>query len=293
VQPGTFTVRAGGDRAGLGTAPAPVTTGTTPVAVHLRTGSCVRGRALDAAGQPLANARVEWRAADGSWCDMTKAGDDGAFVFANLPGGPGSVLLFPADDRRLPLAILPAVLPDAGEAVLQPKDAKGSVTVQPIPVPDHEAPSVRCWQLDTGMAMRLRGPQGEHEDTWTLDQLPAGFYEFEAHTAGIGRRSLGKHWIDGKSPLDLGRVELPRDGEIVFELPAELLPIAEDQRACELCMLRKDADVRALESPPPLDRPIRLPVGEWVFAYKHRSGAVRFHRFTVNAGERTVVAPKP
>ena len=125
------------------------------------------------------------------------------------------------------------------------------------------------------------------------DQLPAGFYEFEAHTPGIGRRSLGKHWVDGKSPLDLGRCEALRDGEIVFELPPDLMPVAEDQRQWELCLLRKDADVRALESPPPLDRAIRLPVGDWVFAWKHRSGDVRFHRFSVRAGERTVVAPKP
>lgn len=293
VLPGNYTVRAGGDRHGLGTTTAAVTTGTTPAVVHLRTGSCIRGRALDAGGKPMANARLEWRAADNSWCDGTRAGDDGTFTFANLPGGPGNVLLFPGDgDRRLPIALLPTVLPDSGEVLLQPKDAGSSLRVQPIRTADEDAPIVRAWQLDSGLAMRLKAPE-EGGDTWTLDQLPAGFYEIEAHSRDSGRKPFGKHWLDGKGLIDLGRVELSKSGEIAFALPPGLLPAQAEQQACELYQLRRDTDVRGEASPPPLDKGIRLPIGDWVFAWKTGNGATRFHRFTVRAGERTAVAPAP
>jgi hypothetical protein len=261
--------------------------------VHLRLGACIRGRALDSTGKPLANARLEWRAADGSWVDGTRAGDDGTFVFANLPGGPGSVLLFPGDgDRRLPLAQLAAVLPDTGEVLLQPKTAGSSLRVQPIRMAEDEAPIVRAWQIDTGLAMRMKPPEGDG-DTWTLDQLPAGFYELEAHLKDAGRKPLGRHWLDGKATVDLGRVGLAKGGEIAFALPPDLLPAEAGPQACELYQLRRDADVRAEVSPPPLDKAIRLPAGDWVFAFRAANGSTRFHRFTVRAGERTQVAPPP
>ncbi len=291
VVAGNYTVRAGGDRAGLGTSSAVATTGTTPTTVHLRTGSCIRGRALDAAGKAMANARLEWRAADGSWVDGTRTGDDGSFVFANLPGGPGSVLLFPGDgERRLPLAQQPALLPDTGDVLLQPKDAGSSLRVQPIRTAGAGAPTVRAWQIDTGLAMRMKAPEGEG-DTWTLDHLPAGFYELEAHSKDAGRKPLGRHWLDGKATVDLGRVELAKSGEIAFTLPPGLLPASAEQQACELYQLRRDTDVRGEASPPPLDKAIRLPIGDWVFAFKAADGSVRFHRFSVRAGERTVIAP--
>lgn len=300
VAAGDFTVRAGGDARGLATAPATTTQGTTPVTLHLQLGSCVRGKALTPDGAPLAKALVEWRALDHSWVDQTEVGDDGAFVFANLPGGPGQVLLLPADGARsLPLAVAPSVLPDSEGLELR-GDAKGrgAIVVEPIRSASDPRPQIRVVHADTGLVAGMFPPikkaneNGQQasiqvaQPRWTMPGLPAGFYDVELRLPGGGVRALGRHWCDGNGPVDLGRVELPRPGEVQFAASAELLPVDEAQRVLEIVALRSDLDVRAELAPVPLDRPVQLPAGDYVLLFRHRDGGVGTQRFTVRAGER-------
>ena len=303
VAVGEFTVRAGGDARGLATTAATTTQGTTPVTLHLQLGSCVRGKALTPAGAPLAKALVEWRALDNGWVDQTVVGDDGTFVFANLPGGPGHVLLLPADGARsLPLAMAPSVLPDSEglELCFDPK-GRGAVVVEPIRSADDPRPQIRVVHADTGLVAGMFPPikkaneNGQQasiqvaQPRWTMAGLPAGFYDVELRLPAGGVRALGRHWCDGNGPVDLGRVEMPRPGEVQFAASADLLPADEAQRVLEIVALRSDLDVRAELAPVPLDRPVQLPAGDYVLLFRHRDGGVGTQRFTVRAGERSDV----
>ena len=303
IAAGDFTVRAGGDARGLATAPATTTQGTTPVTLHLQLGSCVRGKALTPNGAPLAKALVEWRALDHTWVDQTVVGDDGTFVFANLPGGPGQVLLLPADGARsLPLAMAPSVLPDSEGLELR-GDAKGrgAVVVEPIRSASDPRPQIRVVHADSGLLAGMFPPirkasAGGNEASiqldqprWTMAGLPAGFYDVELRLPAGGVRALGRHWCDGNGPVDLGRVEMPRPGEVQFAAGNELLPADEAQRVLEIVALRSDLDVRAELAPVPLDRPVQLPAGDYVLLFRHRDGGVRTQRFAVRAGERSDV----
>lgn len=303
VAEGNFTVRAGGDARGLATAAATTTQGTTPVTLHLQLGSCVRGKALAPDGAPLAKALVEWRALDNGWVDQTVVGDDGTFVFANLPGGPGQVLLLPADGARsLPLAVAPSVLPDSeGLELRGAPNGPGAIVVEPIRSADDPRPQVRVVHADTGLVAGMQAPARKanagaqeasirlEQPRWTMPGLPAGFYDVELRLPAGGVRVLGRHWCDGNGPVDLGRVEMPRPGHVQFAANAELLPIDEAQRVLEIVALRSDLDVRAELAPVPLDRPVQLPAGEYVLLFRHRDGGVRMQRFAVRAGERSDV----
>lgn len=286
VPAGDYRVRAGGLGDGLGTVPAIVTDGTTSVAVHLRREACVRGRVLDADDRPLA-ALVEWRADDGSACDRAQCGDDGTFVLANLPRHRGTLLLWDKDGSALlPLAVVPDVLCDNGEQVVRcAARPSGALRFEPTVAERQPAPQFRVWHTESGIGVDV--PRGDGP-VWSLSGLPAGFYDVGGHQAGCGRRALGRHWVDGTAPVELGRIEFAAPGQVRFVVAdGALLPA--DRRQCELFALRGDVDVR-IEPAPELERPMQLPAGDYVLAFRHADGALRFARFAVRAGEPTEVA---
>lgn len=300
---GAFTVRAGGDAQGLATTAATTTEGTTPVTMHLQLGSCIRGRALTPNGAPLAKALVEWRALDQSWADVTEVGDDGTFVLANLPGGPGQVLLLPPDGaRRLPLAVAPSVLPDTeGLELRGDPQGPGAIAIEPIRTPSDGNPQVRVVHVETGLVAGIQQPFLVNHDEdrsaairveqprWTMGALPAGFYDVELRVATGGVRTLGRHWCDGTGPVDLGRIELPVPGIAQFHAADGVLPADPDQHEIELVAVRQDLDVRAELAPFPLDKPVQMPAGDYVLLYRVKDGGVRSRRFSVRAGERSDV----
>ena len=55
--------------------------------------------------------------------------------------------------------------------------------------------------------------------------------------------------------------------------------------------MRADLDVRLEPCPLPRGRRIALPAGDYALAWRSRAGDVRFHRFAVQAGAETEVAP--
>lgn len=285
-----FTVRAGGTEAGLAAVPATTTTGTTTVQLNLRRGSCVRGKALRADGAPIRDAVVTWRAIDGTWCDETTSHQDGSFTFANLPGTAGTVLLWaPNDEHPLPIASAANVLCDTGELVLRAeRTAESAVRIEPVlPEGVEGSLSVRVWNLDLGIATRIPDPEAGRAHA--LGKLGAGWYRVEVHHATTGWFDAGRHWLDGKTDCDLGRVVLPQPAKVKFELDPSLLPV-KDQQAFEVCSLRRDVDVR-LAGVGPADT-LLLPAGDYVFAWRGLGGAAHFHRFAAVAGRELTVRPE-
>ena len=288
LEPGQFTVRAGGDRQGLATLTVPATTGTTPATLQLQTGSCVRGRATTPAGAAIADAIVEWRSLDGSHRDATTTDKTGTFVLANLPGGPGSVQLLPPDGaRRQVLATAPSVLPDSGELLLTADPSGGCrLQLEPIVEPGGAEPVLRVWHSETRLGTRIRAP--EHGAVWSLTHLPAGFYDLAVTVPGHGHRELGRHWLDGTNDVDLGRLELPRGGTVRFAIADGALPGDVGQRQLELVALRADADVR-VDPMPSLEAPVQLPAGDYALLFRHADGSLRAQRFSVRSDAETEV----
>jgi RNA polymerase sigma factor (sigma-70 family) len=287
---GEFAVRAGGDHQGLHAVPVVVTQGVTPCTLQLQLGACVRGRAIDANGTPLADHVVEWHALDQSWADRTKTGADGSFMIANLPGVPGSLVLL-ATEQAIPLAFLPSLLADSGDQVLTAPGGRGSVmTLEPTVTADGGACEVRVWHADTRVGTTLRAP--ESGATWTSLPLAAGFYDVEMRVIGHGWSTLGRHWCDGEHAVELGRVDAPPCGTIEITLPDAQLA-GGDGVKFEVCALRADADVRVEPSALPRDRRIRLPAGGYVLLFRGADGGMHWHRFDVIADKHVVVAPVP
>jgi RNA polymerase sigma-70 factor (ECF subfamily) len=283
---GEFTVRAGGNHQGLASQPVATTTGVSPCTLQLQRGACVQGRAIDETGKHV----VEWRTLDGSHVDATTTHADGTFLLANLPAVPGSVVLIAnGDTARIPVATAPSVLPDTGEVVLRAARDGGSVLRFEVPESADRAgaPSFRVWHAESGVAFDVQPP--EKGRVWASPKLPSGFYELASSTPGDGHRPLGRHWLDGEHECDLGVVQLARGGSVRVQLDEAELPAA-DQRVFEITSLRHDLDVR-IDAVVEVGRPLRLPTGAYVFAFRHADGGTRFHRFTVTAGTESVVTP--
>ncbi|MFY9345610.1 MAG: hypothetical protein WAT39_24175, partial [Planctomycetota bacterium] len=223
------------------------------------------------------------------WCDAAKTGADGGFVLANLPGGAGSVSAFVKDaPHRLPGATADAVLPDTGELLLTVAAGGGSLRFEPIAAAAESLPdAVRVWHVESGLGTTLRPP--EKGAIWSLKALPAGTYTLDLQTVRSGRVLCERIWIDGKLAADAGRIEMPRAGSLRLHIATELLPPAGEQRAFELSSLRPVLDVHLEPADLPLGQPIELPAGDYVLAFRHADGGVRYVRFAVKADAETIV----
>ncbi len=300
---GEFTVRAGGDYQGLAATPVVTTTGTTPATLNLSRGSCIRGRAKDATGGPLAGAPVVFRAADGSWWDSTETQADGSFVLANLPGCAGTVLLWePNSDRPLRVAVTTNVLANTPDLLLQFDAEAGSALQLDLNLPEGTPRmpcEVRVWQVDSDLGLSL--PTPAEGKPWRLEHLVAGWYKVELFAAGAGWQDLGRHWLDGKADCDLGQVTLAPSAVVHLRLPKSPDESPEDSPpppptsiapAVELYELRPDVDVRHQVGALDDLMTLRLPAGTYVLARRDATNLVHFDRFTVRSGESLEVTPK-
>ncbi|MCA8963626.1 MAG: sigma-70 family RNA polymerase sigma factor [Planctomycetes bacterium] len=315
LKPGEFTVRAGGDAEGLGTSPAITTTGVTPVTVNLRRETFVKGRAQTADGKPIGKARIVWFAEDGSWWDMTEAGDDGAFVLANLPDARGTVLLLPpGNDRSLPLAAVQNVLTNTGDLVLQhDPDGDSQLRFDLVPPDGTDTGSIgaRLWNDALGIGVNMARP--EPGKPWVADKLVAGWYRADLFVPGCGWIDLGRHWVDHTTTCDLGMITPPAPCLVEVRCPAspaQSMPApatnlsadepptppteiefwaATKANDLELYAIRGDVDLRLRVGKLTHDCDLRLPAGDYALARRDAAGAVHFHRFSTRRGETTRV----
>lgn len=281
LRAGPFGVRAGGGERGLATVPAITTAGTTPVTLNLARGVTVSGRAESGSGRPLEKLRVTWHAADRSWADFTETAADGSFTLANLPGVPGTVMLW-RKDRPFPVAIAQDVLANTGDLLLRDTGATGSIRIDPVL---HEGvggqPEVRVFSEDTGVGATI--PIAEDDEPRRLRHVPAGWYRVEARHPATGTIDAGRHWVDGENECDLGQVLLPRPAIVRLDASAA------SARDRELYRVRPDLDVRVEVREPAEGEPWLVEAGDYALFWKDAAGRVRFERFRAIAGEEVVV----
>ncbi len=223
-------------------------------------------------------------------------------MLANLPPQAGAIRLWlPGDDQRTPAAVLPSVLPDTPDLVLEAAaEANGAIAVRTA-LPDgvQGRVSLRLWNEESGAGTNIPPAQrsyGQPRATGAdlprkVDHLVAGWYRIEAFHPACGWVDGGRHWVDGKDSTDAGTIALPPPGTVRFHVDPALLPA--DGRAFEVCRIRTDADVRQAIATIPLDEELTLPAGDYVFAWRSKDGPIRFTRFTVKSGGATTVTPVP
>ncbi len=285
---GPILLRAGGGPAGMARQQALVAAnGTTPAMLLLRREQTIRGTAFGASKQPLASWWVEYEALDGSWADRTRVRDDGTFVLANLPGRAGRVWLH-EEPNALAAATLPSVLPDSGAIAfdLARTPAAGVIrlslpaTARPEAAdaePRVRDAQVRVWQDELQFACtRTRND----DSTFSVSNLPAGYYRVEAGGEETGWCSLGTHYLDGKSLLDLGAQALPPPGVLRLVGGAPDLQI-------ELYHRRPYGDVRARNDLASTREEIALPAGKWLLFWRRGDGLPQVREFELRSGAVT------
>jgi hypothetical protein len=283
VDPGTIDVIAGGGPQGQARRSLDVIAGQiTRVELLLEAGRTLRGHVRGAGGKSLNGARVEYVAPAGYDGDIATVGPDGEFAFANLPPGPGRLLVWGIKGEKLPIAEEASVLPDAADIEIdlrQRAAVNGELRVF-VRGHDGETPQdieVRCWQQQTKRGAFL---DRREDGAFHAHGMMAGFYRVEVGTLATGFHDLGVHWIDGAGLADLGTVQLPQPARLHVETDA-----APD--VLELYAVRADVDVRADEIVP-WTSDVLLPPGRWVALWK-RDGKVAVREFALEAGATTTL----
>ncbi|HEX6813342.1 MAG TPA: sigma-70 family RNA polymerase sigma factor [Planctomycetota bacterium] len=260
---GPVTVRAGGGPEGLATLAIEVAGERTTVPdLILDTGRTLRGRVRGSDGKNLNGARVEYLAPPGSDGDVATAGPDGTFAFANLPPGPGRLLVWGVAGEKFPIAEEPSVLPHGGDVDLDLRQRAAVNGGLRVFVRGHDggAPpdlEVRAWQQQTRRGAFL---DRREDGAFHAHGLMAGFYQIEIGALATGWRDLGVHWVDGTAVADLGTVSLPPPARCRIEADANL-------DGLELYASRADLVVRADEVAP-WTRDLLLPAGRWLALWK-------------------------
>ena len=296
IPAGKLELRAGGNDAGLAHMTVAVMQGQTSTAeVQLRTEITVRGHALDADGKPLGGWRVEWVGTQTPWFDACTVADDGSFTLPNLPGGAGQLQLWHKDsDIRLPLAALGNVLPDNGDTELRFDAGTGVGRLQLEPLlpdgVDKGAVEVRLFQEDSGRGTTM--PKLKKSNVFALGNLAAGWYRLEVGGPGLGWLDAGRHYVEGKGLVDLGRLPLGLASQVHLRFPAGTHFSSGDDKtgtALEIYRQRADCDVRIEEVEAGFRDPLPLPPGNYFAMWRSPTGAKGFTPFTVQAGRDTAV----
>ena len=120
-----------------------------------------------------------------------------------------------------------------------------------------------------------------------------GWYRLELGGMGLGWIDAGRHFVDGKGTVDLGRLPLLNPGKAVLQFAPELVrPAAEGQPATivEIYRRRPDADVRLEQLDlRMLGEAIVLAPGDYFVMWKFTSGEQGLAPFTVAAGAEVKV----
>jgi hypothetical protein len=226
---GTYTIEAGDENGATARATIPLLPGNSRCNLRLVPAPAVRGRVVDLAGQPVANARLVWWTDDGDYQNRVVSKADGGFrVPVRAPGRGTLWACVPGDGARWPLAGATAHT-DAGDIalVVDRGACRGSLRM-PLPFPrsiDPRTIAARLWQTASGLGMplvRVANPERPDDECgdWVALHLPAGHYTLELSAPAFGAVAAGAFWCDGASPVALPRLELPPLCAVTFALRA-------------------------------------------------------------------------
>jgi hypothetical protein len=281
---GSYELRAGGGPEGAVTRAIEAVDRSLELELLLATGRTLRGRACDATGKVMNGARVEYVGGPGHDGDVATVGPDGKFAFANLPPGPGKLLLWGVKGEMLPVAVEASVLPDSGDVEfdLRTRPATGGslrLFVRGHDGGDARDCEVRVWQRDTQRGACL---ERKKDGACHAHGLMAGFYRVEVGTIASGWRDLGEHWVDGAGVADLGTVQLPAPALLRIDTAADLAGL-------ELWQRRADLDVRA-DVVAASCRELLLPAGRWLALWMH-DGKTVVEEIVLALGAPAVLRP--
>jgi hypothetical protein len=204
------------------------------------------------------------------------------------------VLLRSSDRYQLPVATVSPVQPDGDELLLR-YDATataGRLQIEPeLPEwvqgfcgRDRNAMcEVRVWQEATGRVTSMASAAEQ-----SLDGLPAGWYRVEITALQFGWHDLGRHFVDGRSTVDLGRFALPEPGRLRIAHPHGSVPPG-DAIEQQICESRADCDVHVAPQELAKGTDLTLPAGDYWLLWRDVRGAKHVRAFTMRSGAETWV----
>ncbi|MCY2955555.1 MAG: carboxypeptidase-like regulatory domain-containing protein [Planctomycetota bacterium] len=310
VPEGKLELRAGGALAGMQHAAVSTARGVlTKVIINLKREITVRGNVIGEDNKPVPGCRIEWVGTNNLWNDSATSQQDGAFWITNLPGGEGQLLLWSEDDAvHLPVAWI-TVLPDSTMLTLHRDSTitSGQIVLEPL-LPDgcdKAAIEARIFQEETGRGSAMA--KIENSNQFSIQHLAVGWYHVELGGPGLGWVDAGRHYVDGKNKVDLGRLQLLSPGTARLQLPAAALEPhvgtslkvtagagtaieGQPSASVEIYVRRADTDVRVEElAIAALGQPLVLAPGDYFVMWKLESGETSSVPFKVTAGSETLV----
>ncbi len=223
VQPGSYTVRAGGGDLGVALGEVVCDEGeTTRFDARLDRGLELQGRLVDDAGRPLVGWRVEASSSDGTgeWIDVAKTDGQGVFRIPNVPDRAHELAFYRKLDKRVPGRIpdwqrqlWPSVAPID---ITVPRDQQpfgklaATLSVDPAQLSGIEA---RVWHTASSRGITLH-PNGEGE--LPLEQLPFGDYRLVIGGERASWTQVANFRVAPAQEIDLGVVAIDPTGTIVI-----------------------------------------------------------------------------
>lgn len=305
LDPGAYTLQAGGSDLGLASAERTVRAGELSTwDAWLDRGREVRGRLLGPDRQPLAfHVQAEAMDPKSPWSDTTRAREDGRFAIPNAPAGPLRLLVFDLSETswQVPLQVLEPlyadgvetelVLPSAAlelaELSLSLRDEAGE------PIPGGE---VRLLHPTTGRGTFLvPAPTVEDPARYAARDLPAGVYRLEVGSRHRGWLDLGERELLAGQELELGGFTLPAPGLLVASSDPEDLRHAPHW---QIVHLGQRVDSLAWEGWPldawewaEVEAPgwarVQLPAGDYFLATRGENTGRAWFPFSIDSGGQT------
>ena len=287
--PGRYALAVSHAQIGLAKDAIQVGIGDTDVRLVLAAGPAVRGSVRAPDGSPLRARRIVWQGHGGEWRDEVCTGDDGSFLLPNLSAVRGSLWVLDAEHHACIPAVGAAVVRDGPEVLLtlDPTQQNGRLRVDVAGVGTSPVDvAVRVWHVASGLGVHAM--QVPDTSAFELGGLGAGFYDVEVVVPGLGVVGAGRHWVDGQSLSDVGRMVAPAPGHLVIDADADALP-ADEQRAFTIYHLRADANLFVVPQQPPPALAL-LGAGDYALGWRDADLQTRFARFAIRGGETTVVS---
>ena len=132
--------------------------------------------------------------------------------------------------------------------------------------------------------------KAENSPVFAIQSLPAGWYRVEVGATSLGWVDAGRHWVDGKSMVDLGKVGLGQPGRVRIHFADGSVPTG-DKFEQQVCQRRAALDLRVEDATTAKGEDLLLPAGDYWLLWRDLQGKKQLQAFHVDAGRDTRVEP--